>query len=70
VLLLLLLQVQHEMERQQLPEVLAQRVVKFFELKHRDKNMQDSAAIMSELAPGLQLQVGRTACQLKAFQGL
>jgi hypothetical protein len=50
-------QVQHEVERRQLPDVLAGRVVKFFQLKHRDKNMQDSAAIMSQLAPGLRLQV-------------
>jgi hypothetical protein len=49
--------VQHEVERQQLPPALAQRVVKFFQLKHRNKQMQDSAAIISQLPPGLRLQV-------------
>jgi hypothetical protein len=50
-------QVQYEVERQQLPPALAQRVVKFFQLKHRNKQMQDSAAIISQLPPGLRLQV-------------
>jgi allophanate hydrolase subunit 1 len=54
-------QVQHEVDRQQLQPALAGRVVKFFQLKHRDKNMQDSASIMSQLPPGLRLQVSQHA---------
>ncbi|WIA11542.1 hypothetical protein OEZ85_011652 [Tetradesmus obliquus] len=52
-----MVQVQHEVERRQLPQALGLRVVRFFQLTHRDKSMQDSGEFMGQLAPGLRLQV-------------